>query len=409
MRTPVLRRKLAAILEAEDVVPGSATTRSCSPRCSRRCRRTSCSRAERRRRCAHAPARSAPRRGPPRDPHAAARSTPHAHGQRAGRRAARHLLAAAARAGRRTTSGDRTTPTGSTSSVSLGDRNEALARFLLHARTRRPRRRPRSSSRTRSARLARSLGRRGARDLLADQDGLEEAGPRWSATSAPRLPRSYRDTVDPVARRRGPAPHRPGAHRRRGARDRLASRSGRDARRRAIGPTAGGCGSSPAEPRSSCRPSCPILESLGLIVVEEVPHRLLGSATSVHLHDFGVRVPRRRDRALGPPTVRAGPPTRVLAAWRGHAEVDPLNRLVLLADLDLARRRRPARLPPLPPPARHPVHAELRRGRRWSRTPTSTAALLDHFHARFDPRPSRAARRPARAPRRQRSRRSRPR
>jgi glutamate dehydrogenase len=78
----------------------------------------------------------------------------------------------------------------------------------------------------------------------------------------------------------------------------------------------------------------PVLESFGLIVVEAVPHRIEQVKTDephFHLDDFGLREPGgwRLDPAVdGPRLVDA-----VQAAWRGDAEVDSLNRLVLCAGL----------------------------------------------------------------------------
>ncbi|HVM15113.1 MAG TPA: NAD-glutamate dehydrogenase domain-containing protein [Egibacteraceae bacterium] len=77
----------------------------------------------------------------------------------------------------------------------------------------------------------------------------------------------------------------------------------------------------------------PILESLGLTVVEEVPHRLARGqeAEEVTLHDFGVRP----EAGVTVHVDRDGP--RLAAAaramWEGRAETDTLNRLVLHAGL----------------------------------------------------------------------------
>jgi glutamate dehydrogenase len=73
----------------------------------------------------------------------------------------------------------------------------------------------------------------------------------------------------------------------------------------------------------------PVLESLGLVVVEEIPHRLADPTDPLHLHDFGVRT-----RGLDP--VRDGERTAdaILAAWHGHLAVDLLNALVVDAGLD---------------------------------------------------------------------------
>jgi glutamate dehydrogenase len=73
----------------------------------------------------------------------------------------------------------------------------------------------------------------------------------------------------------------------------------------------------------------PILESLGLWAVEDVPYALAGGRA--HLHDFGVRDPS------GLPVDVEGDGGRVaeaaLALWDGRAEVDPLNRLVMRAGM----------------------------------------------------------------------------
>ncbi|HEX9889074.1 MAG TPA: NAD-glutamate dehydrogenase domain-containing protein [Nitriliruptorales bacterium] len=72
----------------------------------------------------------------------------------------------------------------------------------------------------------------------------------------------------------------------------------------------------------------PILESLGLTVIEERPYRLEG--TELVVHDFGVRYDQGSldDEEDGARLAEA-----TLAAWRGHFEVDSLNRLVLRAGL----------------------------------------------------------------------------
>jgi glutamate dehydrogenase len=76
----------------------------------------------------------------------------------------------------------------------------------------------------------------------------------------------------------------------------------------------------------------PILESLGLVVVEEIPHRLEG--VDVAIHDFGVRV-GDVDAGVGfdPERDGARAAAAALATWRGDAEADSLNRLVLHARL----------------------------------------------------------------------------
>ncbi len=75
----------------------------------------------------------------------------------------------------------------------------------------------------------------------------------------------------------------------------------------------------------------PILEALGLRVVEELPTALLGEGR-VFIHDFGVLDARGAvldlDRAAGRVT------DAIAAVWRGRSESDSLNRLITYADLN---------------------------------------------------------------------------
>jgi glutamate dehydrogenase len=80
----------------------------------------------------------------------------------------------------------------------------------------------------------------------------------------------------------------------------------------------------------------PILESLGFVVVEEMPHRVQavgsrGEERTVLVHDFGVRLEDSGTLDV------AGDGPRIAAAaeamWEGSAEADSLNRLVRLAGL----------------------------------------------------------------------------
>jgi glutamate dehydrogenase len=79
----------------------------------------------------------------------------------------------------------------------------------------------------------------------------------------------------------------------------------------------------------------PTLESLGLRVVEEVPTHLVGHADQRFLHDFGVL------GSDGRPLDVEGSGTRIAeaisAVWRGDAESDSLNRLVVTGSLDWRR------------------------------------------------------------------------
>jgi glutamate dehydrogenase len=77
----------------------------------------------------------------------------------------------------------------------------------------------------------------------------------------------------------------------------------------------------------------PILEALGLRVVEEVPTQLLGEREDErYIHDFGVV--DGTGRALDAERVAARVAECITAVWRGDADSDSLNRLVVLADLD---------------------------------------------------------------------------
>ena len=127
----------------------------------------------------------------------------------------------------------------------------------------------------------------------------------------------------------------------------------------------------------------PILEGLGLVVVEDVPHHLQHQGLEHSIHDIGVR-PRADAAGLDPQ--RDGPRVAdaVLATWRGRAEPDWLNRLVLVAGLTWEQV------------------AVLRAYRRYRRQvgtsfteayqndalvqhPHVARALIDLFEAKFDP------------------------
>ncbi len=76
----------------------------------------------------------------------------------------------------------------------------------------------------------------------------------------------------------------------------------------------------------------PTLENMGLRVVDEFPYRLAGGETEVWIHDLGVRV------AAGGEIHTALTGERLAAAfirvWRGEAEDDAFNRLIVRAGLD---------------------------------------------------------------------------
>ncbi|HSL09740.1 MAG TPA: NAD-glutamate dehydrogenase [Actinomycetota bacterium] len=75
----------------------------------------------------------------------------------------------------------------------------------------------------------------------------------------------------------------------------------------------------------------PILESLGLRAVEEVPTGLLGDGKT-YIHDFGVL--DARGAVLNLETEADRVVDAITAMWDGRCEIDSLNRLVTFADLD---------------------------------------------------------------------------
>jgi glutamate dehydrogenase len=76
----------------------------------------------------------------------------------------------------------------------------------------------------------------------------------------------------------------------------------------------------------------PMLEDLGLRVIEEVPTRLKGGDGETWVQDFGVLGPG--DQPVDLETHGARVADCISAVWRGDTESDSLNRLVLAADLD---------------------------------------------------------------------------
>jgi glutamate dehydrogenase len=74
----------------------------------------------------------------------------------------------------------------------------------------------------------------------------------------------------------------------------------------------------------------PVLHSLGVEVVDERPYEVRRSDGTVYLYDFGLRLPARH-RELA--EVRPHVENAFATAWRGEAEVDGFNELVLRAGL----------------------------------------------------------------------------
>ena len=79
----------------------------------------------------------------------------------------------------------------------------------------------------------------------------------------------------------------------------------------------------------------PMLEHLGLRVIEERPTRLVDGASETWLQDFGVLGPTDRQLDLDEAGERIA--DCVAAVWRGDAESDSLNRLVITTSLDWRR------------------------------------------------------------------------
>jgi len=124
----------------------------------------------------------------------------------------------------------------------------------------------------------------------------------------------------------------------------------------------------------------PIIESLGLWAVEDLPYLLGGDR--VHLHDFGVRDPTGAPldvEADGPRLAEAA-----VALWHGRAEADPLNRLVLRSALswdDVAVLRAYLRY-------RRQVGTAFTTdyvAQVLTENATTAKAIFDLFAARFDP------------------------
>jgi glutamate dehydrogenase len=261
--------------------------------------------------------------------------------------------------------------------VSLGDRNEAMARFLLTLERDVPDVDP-SELEDEIRALARSWVDE-VIVLLTERRGTDEAA-RLVGSIARRLPRSYRDTVDPVhavddvqlvdrVLTGGEALVTSWHPDRRNGGDELPDRW----RLRVVARGAA----------LELSAFLPVLESLGLTVVEEVPHTLLGP-DELHLHDFGVRVPDAAIEQLGTDEGASRAADALIAAWRGHAQVDPLTRLVLLADVTwrdvgvLRAYRRYRRQLGTPYTPRYVEETLVEHA-------AATAALLGRFHARFDP------------------------
>jgi glutamate dehydrogenase len=125
----------------------------------------------------------------------------------------------------------------------------------------------------------------------------------------------------------------------------------------------------------------PILEALGLRVVEEVPTGLLGEGKA-YIHDFGVLDSRGAVLDLEQSSARVE--ECIGAVWRGHAESDSLNRLVVTGGLTWkqvgilrAYRKYRQRI--------SMRFTEEYRNDAFAENATIAAKLVSYFEARFDP------------------------
>ena len=125
----------------------------------------------------------------------------------------------------------------------------------------------------------------------------------------------------------------------------------------------------------------PLLESLGLRAVEEVPVQLQGEGRAF-IHDFGVL--DARGAVLNLETEAGRVIEAISAMWRGEAEVDSLNRLVTIAGLSWrqvqilrAYRKYRSRV--------SSRFTEEYRNEVMAENPHISAELIALFEAKFDP------------------------
>ena len=125
----------------------------------------------------------------------------------------------------------------------------------------------------------------------------------------------------------------------------------------------------------------PILEALGLRVVEEVPTAIAGEGR-VYIHDFGVLDSRGAVLELGASADRVT--DTIAAVWRGECDSDSLNRLVTLTTLTWweVRILRALRNYRMRVSARY---TENYRNDAMAAYPSISERLVRMFGARFDP------------------------
>jgi glutamate dehydrogenase len=125
----------------------------------------------------------------------------------------------------------------------------------------------------------------------------------------------------------------------------------------------------------------PILEALGLRVVEEVPTAIAGEGR-VYIHDFGVLDSRSAVLELGEAADRVT--DTIAAVWRGECDSDSLNRLVTLSSLTWweVRILRALRNYRMRVSARY---TENYRNDAMAAYPSISERLVRMFGAKFDP------------------------
>lgn len=212
------------------------------------------------------------------------------------------------------------------------------------------------------------------RDALVAREG-EEAGRMLAAHWGPRIPEQYRAIVDPAS----------------AVDDVLAldhlHRSGDTsfvALRQEDGP--GGTVTRVAllsrRTKAELSRVIPILEDLGLTVLEERPTRVTGGGEELWIQDFGVTGPGGGPLDLDACGGRVAACVR--AVWSGDAESDALHRLIVTTDLDHER------LEVLRAYRRYRSRIGSRYTERFQNEvivshPDTTAALIRLFEQRFDP------------------------
>ena len=131
----------------------------------------------------------------------------------------------------------------------------------------------------------------------------------------------------------------------------------------------------------------PMMENMGLRVITEHPYRLQVNGTVVYLQDFETEAARTlgASGALDPESVAAAFEEAFAQVWRGNAENDGFNRLVLRAGLSWRQvamlRGYSKYLMQVGVPFSQAYVEET-----FARYPLLTRLLVELFEARFDPR-----------------------